>query len=490
MLEAEQRFVSRGGIKLENALEALGIEVEGRECLDVGASTGGFTDCMLQRGATRVAAVDVAYGQIDARLRKDPRVIVVERQNARSLAPADLPFLASLATIDVSFISLTKILPAVAACLAPGGEVLAMVKPQFELEKGRVGRGVVRDPADRQEAILKVALAAGEIGLHGPRLRLVAAAGPEGQPRDLRLVRGRRARGRGPRGRDRGRRRSRRRAPRRAKSEDRGADHPLPSAGGDRGGADRRRRGARRRLAAGRRPGRARQARRVARSGWSSSAPTRRPTSASSSAATARFFMRCVASPTRKCRCSASISARSASSRRSSAPTPRRGSPAPSPARPRSIELPALRVEANDRGGIGFNDVTLSRRPHDRVAELSYRIASEEVGHVRCDGLVAATPVGSTGYNLANQGPILAWGVKGYAVSYIAPHSLTARALVVAPADVLTVFNAPAARAGRNRPRRPGVRLPRIGRRPQGPLRRVRRTAGAAPRHELLRPHP
>jgi NAD+ kinase len=108
-----------------------------------------------------------------------------------------------------------------------------------------------------------------------------------------------------------------------------------------------------------------------------------------------------------------------------------------------TIELPAIRVEAGDRSGIGFNDVTLSRRPHDRVAELSYRIAADEVGHVRCDGLVAATPVGSTGYNLANQGPILAWGVKGYVVSYIAPHSLTARALVVAPTDVLTVGNAP-----------------------------------------------
>ncbi len=108
-----------------------------------------------------------------------------------------------------------------------------------------------------------------------------------------------------------------------------------------------------------------------------------------------------------------------------------------------TIELPAIRVEAGGRSGIGFNDVTLHRRPHDRVAELSYRIAADEVGHVRCDGLVAATPVGSTGYNLANQGPILAWGVKGYVVSYIAPHSLTARALVVAPHDVLTVGNAP-----------------------------------------------
>jgi NAD+ kinase len=108
-----------------------------------------------------------------------------------------------------------------------------------------------------------------------------------------------------------------------------------------------------------------------------------------------------------------------------------------------TIELPAVRVEAGGQGGIGFNDITLARRPHDRVAELSYRIAADEVGHVRCDGLVAATPVGSTGYNLANQGPILAWGVKGYVVSYIAPHSLTARALVVAPTDILTVGNAP-----------------------------------------------
>src|SRR6201996_7511620 len=108
-----------------------------------------------------------------------------------------------------------------------------------------------------------------------------------------------------------------------------------------------------------------------------------------------------------------------------------------------AVELPAPRVEAGGKAGIGFNDVTLSRRPHDRVAELSYRFGSQEVGHVRCDGLVAATPVGSTGYNLANQGPILAWGVKGYVVSYIAPHSLTARALVVGPDDVLTVENAP-----------------------------------------------
>jgi len=159
------RYVSRGGTKLENALEALGIDVADRDCLDVGASTGGFTDCLLQRGAARVAAVDVAYGQLDVRMRQDPRVHVIERLNARELARVDLPFVPSLATIDVSFISLTKVLPAVARCLEPEGEILAMVKPQFELGRERVGRGVVRDAADRREAIVKVAEAARELGL-------------------------------------------------------------------------------------------------------------------------------------------------------------------------------------------------------------------------------------------------------------------------------------------------------------------------------------
>ena len=106
------------------------------------------------------------------------------------------------------------------------------------------------------------------------------------------------------------------------------------------------------------------------------------------------------------------------------------------------IDLPGLEIEIDGRPRVALNDVSFIRRPHERVAELSYKIAGEEVGNVRCDGLVAATPVGSTGYNLANQGPILAWGVKGYVVSYVAPHSLTARALVVAPGDVLHVGNA------------------------------------------------
>jgi 23S rRNA (cytidine1920-2'-O)/16S rRNA (cytidine1409-2'-O)-methyltransferase len=174
------RYVSRGGIKLENALDALGIDVAGRDCLDVGASTGGFTDCLLQRGAARVAAVDVAYGQLEQRLREDPRISVIERLNARVLELSDLPFVPGLATIDVSFISLTKVLPAVAGCLAVNGEMLAMVKPQFELGRERVGRGVVRDAADRREAILLVARAIEEIGLPVRGFAPSGLPGPKG----------------------------------------------------------------------------------------------------------------------------------------------------------------------------------------------------------------------------------------------------------------------------------------------------------------------
>ncbi len=180
IVDAGRRYVSRGGIKLENALEALGIDVSGRDCVDVGASTGGFTDCLLQRGAPRVAAVDVAYGQIDARLREDPRVTVIERLNGREMLPSDLPFVPALATVDVSFISLTKVLPAVARCLAPGGEALAMVKPQFELGRKRVGRGVVRDAGDRREAILTVAEAAATIGLPVRGVASSGLPGPKG----------------------------------------------------------------------------------------------------------------------------------------------------------------------------------------------------------------------------------------------------------------------------------------------------------------------
>lgn len=180
IVEEGPRYVSRGGTKLENALAALGIDVAGRDCLDVGASTGGFTDCLLQRGAARVAAVDVAYGQIDLRLREDPRVSVIERLNARALELSDLPFVPELATVDVSFISLVKVLPAVSRSISTDGEILAMVKPQFELGRERVGKGVVRDATDRREAILIVARAVEGIGLSVRGFASSGLPGPKG----------------------------------------------------------------------------------------------------------------------------------------------------------------------------------------------------------------------------------------------------------------------------------------------------------------------
>ncbi|HEY8002519.1 MAG: TlyA family RNA methyltransferase [Vicinamibacteria bacterium] len=180
LLTEPPRFVSRGGTKLDNALDTLAIDVTGLSCLDVGASTGGFTDCLLKRGAASVIALDVAHGQLDWSLRNDPRVTVIERRNARDLGPAELPYRPELATVDVSFISLTKVLPAVAACLAEDGSVLAMVKPQFELGQGRVKGGVVRDPAERREALLSVASSAENAGLGVIGFASSGLPGPKG----------------------------------------------------------------------------------------------------------------------------------------------------------------------------------------------------------------------------------------------------------------------------------------------------------------------
>jgi 23S rRNA (cytidine1920-2'-O)/16S rRNA (cytidine1409-2'-O)-methyltransferase len=163
-VDAAPDFVSRGGTKLANALDALGLAVDGRRALDVGASTGGFTDVLLQRGASHVVALDVAYGELNWKLRTDDRVTVIERKNARSLVPADLPYAPDLVVVDVSFISLTKVLPAVLACATEDFDCLAMVKPQFEVGRENVGKGVVRDPALRREAIDGVAAAARALG--------------------------------------------------------------------------------------------------------------------------------------------------------------------------------------------------------------------------------------------------------------------------------------------------------------------------------------
>jgi 23S rRNA (cytidine1920-2'-O)/16S rRNA (cytidine1409-2'-O)-methyltransferase len=162
---AGPEYVSRGGIKLANALDALALEVAGRQALDVGASTGGFTDCLLRRGAAHVLCVDVAYGQLDWRLRNDPRVSVIERRNARSLTSDELPYAPDLIVVDVSFISLRKVLPAALAVSGERFDCLALIKPQFEVGRQQVGKGgVVRDAEARRRALVEVGEAAAGMG--------------------------------------------------------------------------------------------------------------------------------------------------------------------------------------------------------------------------------------------------------------------------------------------------------------------------------------
>lgn len=180
-VDAPPPYVSRGGVKLANALDGLGVEVAGRRCLDVGASTGGFTDCLLQRGAAHVVALDVAYGELDWRLREDPRVTVLERVNARTLACERLPYRPDLVVLDLSFISLRKVLPAVLACAADRFDALAMVKPQFEVGRGRVGKGgVVRDVELRREALAAVAACGESLGASVQGFASSGLPGPAG----------------------------------------------------------------------------------------------------------------------------------------------------------------------------------------------------------------------------------------------------------------------------------------------------------------------
>ena len=158
-------YVGRGGVKLAHALDVFGVDPRGRDALDVGASTGGFTDVLLQRGAARVVALDVGHGQLDWRLRNDPRVIVREGVNARALTPDDVPFRVTLVTIDVAFISLAHILPALPPVLEPGADIVALVKPQFEAGREDVGRrGLVTDPAVHDAVLARVTAAAAAVG--------------------------------------------------------------------------------------------------------------------------------------------------------------------------------------------------------------------------------------------------------------------------------------------------------------------------------------
>ena len=180
-LASRQQFVSRGGDKLAPALDVFAVSPREKICLDVGASTGGFTQCLLERGALRVYAVDVGHGQLDAQLRADGRVVVMEKMNARHLVAATFPDAPDLATIDVSFISLEKVLPAVFGVLAPRGEVVALVKPQFEVGKGLVGKGgVVREPSHHQAVLSRVARFAVLRGWHVRGVASSPLTGPKG----------------------------------------------------------------------------------------------------------------------------------------------------------------------------------------------------------------------------------------------------------------------------------------------------------------------
>ena len=165
LVTPDHPYVGRGGVKLAHALDAFRIDIAGREALDIGASTGGFTDALLQRGASRVIALDVGHGQIDWTLRNDPRVVVIENFNARHLTPGDLPGPVDVVVIDVSFISLRQILPVIPPLLRPAADVVALVKPQFEAGRAEVRKGIIRDAAVHARVLEDVAAAAREVGL-------------------------------------------------------------------------------------------------------------------------------------------------------------------------------------------------------------------------------------------------------------------------------------------------------------------------------------
>jgi 23S rRNA (cytidine1920-2'-O)/16S rRNA (cytidine1409-2'-O)-methyltransferase len=182
------RYVGRGGVKLEAALREFSIDVNGLSCLDVGASTGGFTDCLLQHGASGVIALDVGHNQIDWRLRSDARVETREGINARYLEPSDFPAKFDLIVMDVSFISATKIMPAVVALLKDAGSLITLIKPQFEVGRGEVGKGgIVRDPEKHARVIDEVNRAAEELGLHAARVIESPIHGAEGNVEFLAL---------------------------------------------------------------------------------------------------------------------------------------------------------------------------------------------------------------------------------------------------------------------------------------------------------------
>ncbi len=175
------KYVSRGGLKLEKAMTHFGITLEGKVCMDIGASTGGFTDCMLQNGAVKVYSVDVGYGQFARKLRQDPRVVCMEKTNIRYVTPADIDDVLDFASVDVSFISLTKVLIPARELLRDGGEMVCLIKPQFEAGREKVGKkGVVRDKAVHEEVVERIIEFASQNGFFVKNLEYSPIKGPEG----------------------------------------------------------------------------------------------------------------------------------------------------------------------------------------------------------------------------------------------------------------------------------------------------------------------
>ena len=435
-------YVSRGGVKLANALDAFGLEVSGVQALDVGASTGGFTDCLLQRGAAHVVAVDVAYGELDWGLRVDPRVTVIERTNARGLKAAALPYRPELIVVDVSFISLRKVLPALLACAARRFDALAMIKPQFEVGRELVGKGgVVRDADPRRRALVDVGRAAvddlgaavlgyASSGLPGPKgnretFIWITEAGREGALERCRAPGGSGAGGRAV-------------SPVRVASvlthrrpdETAAAIHALIALAREHGivlrfdpeETDKH----------GLRPG----------EGLELNAPITPDvdicfvlggdgTILSALRLFAGTGVPVFAVNYGEIGFLATVDREEAEA----------GFLRAFAGDFDVLPLPGIELSGGRGQWVAINDVSMHRQPGKRVADLEYWVGADEIGRVRCDGLVVATPAGSTGYNLANGGPVMAWGVEGFVVSFIAPHSLTARALVVAPQDVLVIRN-------------------------------------------------
>ena len=493
------RYVSRGGIKLENALARTGLAVRGGVALDVGASTGGLHGLSAPARRRQVVAVDVGYGELalpPAHRSARARAGAHQRPRARRLRC--FPYVPDLAVVDVSFISLTKVLPAVLGCLAAPYDVLALVKPQFEVRRARVGKGgVVRDPGPAVRRSWRSGAPSGarELPAAGrARLPLLWPARPQGQPRDLHLAGRARARGgaqaggasagragmarRGRAVTDSGGRRIRdlirwQRCPmsvltHRRVEETRAALGALIERGRDRGDAALRRR--RRPLKHGLR----------AEPGVEVNAEigAAMPSScASCSAATARSCARCSSMRAARCRCSRSTSARSAFSRPSSRRRSRMASRARSAATSSCCACPAIVLETTLRRGDG--DQRCRDPPQRRRARGGAGVcARRRGGRLACAamGWCSPRPPGSTGYNLANGGPVMAWGVEGFVVSFIAPHSLTARALVVAPSDPTHDPQSLARGVGRL-----GRRAPRLR---AGPRRAHRRALRRRRRHD------